>query len=102
MRLKLALAAGAIMFLTACGTTATERAITGGALGAGAGAVIGNQSGERGDAATGAIIGGVLGAGVGAATTPNRREFYDRDTGRYYFYDRATGRYFYENGEPYP
>ena len=36
----------------------------------------------------------------GAATTPNRREYYDQRTGRYYYRDRSTGRYYWEDGTP--
>jgi hypothetical protein len=104
MTLKLTLIAGSAIALAACGTTTTERALTGGAIGAGAGALVGSGSGEAG---TGALLGGAIGAGVGAATTPsdrvrNRREYYDARTGRYYFRDPATGRFFYEDGAPYP
>lgn len=50
-----------------------ERAVGGGLLGAGAGALLGGAvAGSRGVAA-GAIIGGLSGAVVGAATTPNQR-----------------------------
>ena len=45
--------------ISACGTTPGDRAVSGGLLGAGAGAAIGSLSGS---AATGAVIGGVGGA----------------------------------------
>jgi hypothetical protein len=54
--------------LAACGNTPGERALTGGALGAGAGAAIGGLSG--GHAGTGALIGGGAGALGGALTAP--------------------------------
>lgn len=57
-----ALAAG----LAACGDTRTERAITGGAIGAGTGAVGGALIG--GSAGAGALIGGAAGAATGALT----------------------------------
>jgi hypothetical protein len=64
-------AAGALMasalFLAGCGTNPTDRAVSGGLLGAGAGAAIGSVTGS---AATGAVIGGVAGAAIGAATDP--------------------------------
>lgn len=107
MKAKLILLAGAALTLAACGTSPGERAVSGGLMGAAAGAVIGNNVGD-GDAATGAIIGGATGAVAGAVTAPsnrapsNRRQRYDERTGRYYFYDPGTDRYFYENGEPYP
>ena len=54
--------------LSACGTTSGDRALSGGLLGAGAGAAIGSVTGSVG---RGAIIGGVGGAAVGALTSPN-------------------------------
>ena len=56
---------------TACGDTWGQRAVTGGAIGAGSGAVIGSATGVG--VLPGALIGGAVGAGVGAATTPERR-----------------------------
>jgi osmotically inducible lipoprotein OsmB len=52
----------------ACGDTWGQRAVTGGAIGAGSGAVIGAVTPVG--VLPGALIGGVVGAGVGAATTP--------------------------------
>ena len=57
----------------ACGDTWGQRAVTGGAIGAGSGAVIGAATGAG--PLTGAVVGGAVGAGVGAATAPRR----DRD-----------------------
>jgi hypothetical protein len=57
----------AALALSACGTTPGDRAVSGGLLGAGAGAAIGSLSG---DAGTGAVIGGLGGAAIGAATDP--------------------------------
>ena len=54
--------------LAACGDTPGQRALSGGAIGAGSGAVIGAATG--GNPLVGAAIGGVGGAVVGAATTP--------------------------------
>lgn len=74
-----------LLGLAACGDTMGERALTGGAIGAGAGAALGAASG--GSAATGAIIGGGVGAAAGAATTERHRDRYYRDRGcdpRYY------------------
>ena len=48
-----------------------QRAIGGGLLGAGGGAVIGAIAGGGNGAAIGALAGGALGAAGGAATTPN-------------------------------
>jgi osmotically inducible lipoprotein OsmB len=55
--------------LSACGTTPGDRAVSGGLLGAGAGAAIGSLSGNAG---TGALIGGAAGAVTGAVTDPCR------------------------------
>jgi osmotically inducible lipoprotein OsmB len=55
---------------TACGDTWGQRAVTGGAIGAGSGAVVGSATGVG--VLPGALIGGAVGAGVGAATTPER------------------------------
>ena len=65
------MALAAILFsATACGDTWGQRAVTGGAIGAGSGAVIGGATGVG--VLPGALIGGAVGAGVGAATTPER------------------------------
>jgi osmotically inducible lipoprotein OsmB len=55
--------------LSACGYNTGDRALSGGLIGAGTGAVIGSLSGNAG---AGAIIGGVGGAAVGALTDPNQ------------------------------
>jgi osmotically inducible lipoprotein OsmB len=55
---------------SACGDTWGQRAVTGGAIGAGSGAVIGSVTPLG--VLPGALIGGAVGAGVGAATTPGR------------------------------
>ena len=64
-------AAGAALLaavaLSACGTTPGDRAVSGGLIGAGAGAAIGSLSGNAG---TGALIGGAAGAVTGAVTDP--------------------------------
>lgn len=68
-KLVLSLFCGSLMIgLAACGYDPGTRALTGGALGAGAGAGVAAISG--GHAGTGALIGGALGAVGGAATTP--------------------------------
>ena len=56
--------------LTACGRTPGWRAVTGGLLGAGAGAGVGAATG--GNVGTGALIGGGVGAAGGALTAPRR------------------------------
>jgi hypothetical protein len=64
-------ALAAILFsATACGDTWGQRAVTGGAIGAGGGAIVGASTGLG--VLPGALIGGAVGAGVGAATTPER------------------------------
>ena len=60
------------MALSACGTTPGDRAVSGGLLGAGAGAAVGSVTGSAGK---GAIIGGVGGAALGALTTPPRDRY---------------------------
>jgi hypothetical protein len=66
---KILVAAIAFLALAACGNDPGTRALTGGAIGAGSGAVIGSVTpiGPIG----GAVIGGVGGAVIGAATTPH-------------------------------
>jgi hypothetical protein len=54
--------------LAGCGYSTGDRAVSGGLLGAGAGAVVGSLSGNAG---TGALIGGAAGAAGGALTSPN-------------------------------
>jgi osmotically inducible lipoprotein OsmB len=68
---------GVIMMATlaACGTTKGERALSGGAIGAGVGAVGGALAG--GNPTTGAIIGGAAGAAIGAVTDKNDINFGD-------------------------
>jgi hypothetical protein len=65
---KVVLTFAAMLALAACGNDPGTRALTGGAIGAGSGAVIGSVTpiGPIG----GAVVGGVGGAVVGAATTP--------------------------------
>lgn len=65
---KLSAAIG-LLALTACGQTTGDRALSGGAIGAGAGAVGGALMGSPG---TGALLGGALGAGAGALTSPSQ------------------------------
>src|SRR5437870_4147499 len=59
----------AAMFVAACGSDPGDRAVSGGLLGAGAGAAIGSVTGGAG---TGAVIGGVSGAALGALTKPDQ------------------------------
>jgi osmotically inducible lipoprotein OsmB len=62
-----------VLVLTLCVgacNTPEERAVGGGLLGAGAGALIGGAAGGGRGAAVGAVVGGATGAVVGAATAP--------------------------------
>jgi hypothetical protein len=76
-----ALASLVALALAGCGETRGERALTGGAIGAGAGAVGGAILGYN--PLTGALIGGAAGA-VGGAVTKGREcdDLNDRPTGR--------------------
>ncbi|HYD85903.1 MAG TPA: hypothetical protein VEA80_00355 [Vitreimonas sp.] len=107
MRLALtAYVSAAALSLSACaGMTPSERgALSGAAIGGAAGAILGDDEA----ALAGAVVGGAAGWYLGCreegrcGNVDNRRERYDRRSGRYYFYDPQSGRYFYENGEPYP
>jgi osmotically inducible lipoprotein OsmB len=57
------------LLAAACGNNPTDRALTGGAIGAGTGAVVGATVGAP---IAGAVIGGLGGAAIGAVTTPRR------------------------------
>lgn len=57
------------LVLAGCGHSTGDRAVSGGLLGAGAGAAISGITG--GSLATGAVVGGALGA-AGGALTPGR------------------------------
>ncbi len=64
--IRLIIALCIILLLTACGSTKSDRALSGAALGAGGGALVGGLTG--GSAVTGALIGGAGGAAAGALT----------------------------------
>ena len=66
---RILLAGVLLLSLGACGTTATDRALSGGAIGAGVGAVGGYLLGSP---VEGALIGGAVGAGTGVLTDPDR------------------------------
>lgn len=57
--------------LAACGESPGGRAVTGGLLGAGAGAGVSSLTG--GNVGTGALVGGGIGAAGGALTAPSNR-----------------------------
>jgi hypothetical protein len=59
-----------LLATAACGDTWGQRAVTGGGIGAGSGALIGAVTPLG--ILPGALVGGAVGAGVGAATTPRR------------------------------
>ncbi len=61
-----ATAIAALMLLSACGESTGDRAMSGGAIGAGAGDLGGAVLG--GDPVTGAIVGGAVGAAAGGLT----------------------------------
>jgi hypothetical protein len=65
---KMAMLAGIGFVLASCGNRPGERALSGGLIGAGAGAAIGAATG--GNPAAGALIGGGVGALGGAVTSP--------------------------------
>lgn len=65
-RKSLAVIAALSLALAACGNSTGSRAVTGGLLGAGAGAGVSAVTG--GNVATGALIGGGIGAVGGAVT----------------------------------
>ena len=62
--------AGIALTVAACGEQPGTRAVTGGLIGAGAGAALGAATG--GNPGTGALIGGGVGAVGGAVTAPRR------------------------------
>ena len=64
-----------VLGLAACGESRGGRAVTGGLLGAGAGAAVSGITG--GSLGTGALVGGGIGAAGGALTAPSRRRSYD-------------------------
>jgi len=97
-RLQIAHRLGALALcalLAACGTTATDRAVSGGAIGAAGGAVIGAMTGS---AATGALIGGAAGIAAGALSDPCKVNL-----GNPYWRDRnATRQDYYRRCGHYP
>jgi hypothetical protein len=65
--------AGVGLALAGCGRNPGDRALSGGLIGAGTGAVIGSVTGIG--PGTGALIGGGVGAVGGAVTSPNAVNF---------------------------
>jgi hypothetical protein len=66
--MKHILAASALLALAACGTNPTDRAISGGGIGAGAGLLGGAAVGHP---VEGALLGGAGGAAAGGLTKPS-------------------------------
>jgi osmotically inducible lipoprotein OsmB len=58
-----------VLSLSACGTQPSDRALSGGGIGAAGGAVIGALGGAP---LAGALVGGAAGAAAGALTSPNQ------------------------------
>lgn len=72
LRIKYLAIIGALAMTTAaCGERPVDRALTGGAIGAGGGALVGAAAGNP---IAGAVVGGLGGAAIGAATAP--RQYY--------------------------
>jgi osmotically inducible lipoprotein OsmB len=69
---QLAIIAALATATAACGDRPVDRALTGGAIGAGGGALIGAAAGNPW---AGAAIGAVGGAAIGAATAPRQYEY---------------------------
>jgi osmotically inducible lipoprotein OsmB len=63
--------AGVSVLLAGCGENPGDRALSGGAIGAGTGAAVGAAGGPVG-VGTGAAVGGGVGAATGALTSPNQ------------------------------
>ncbi|MBY0509043.1 MAG: hypothetical protein K2P94_02720 [Rhodospirillaceae bacterium] len=72
MKTTLVVTAVALLALSACGRDPGTRAITGGAIGVGAAAVLGAPL----------VAGAAVGAVAGAVTTPDNRDYDDRDRRR--------------------
>lgn len=70
MRIKLLALAVASLSLAACGSSPTDRTVSGAGIGAGTGAAIGAIFGGIG-AIPGALIGGAVGGGTGLVTNQN-------------------------------
>ena len=72
LRVKTLVIVAALATTTAaCGERPVDRALTGGAIGAGGGALVGAAAGNP---VAGAVVGGLGGAAIGAATAP--RQYY--------------------------
>lgn len=70
MKLLPPLAIAGSLLVAACGNTTTDRALSGAALGAGAGLAVGAVTNAT--LLQGAVVGGALGAAAGALTTKDQ------------------------------
>ena len=69
-KIRTAMALGlSLTLLGACGTSTTDRALTGGGIGAATGAA--GTAVVGGNPTTGALVGGAAGAAIGALTDPD-------------------------------
>ena len=101
-KVSIAAGAAALLLLAGCGTDPGDRAVSGGLLGAGTGAVIGAAAG---DAGAGALIGGLGGAAIGGLTSPNAINLGDppwrhHSRSAYYSHHRHYGRYVCHHTSP--
>lgn len=78
MRWKFAIIAVGLALAGCNASSADQRTLGGGLIGAGTGAVIGGIAGGGRGAAIGAAVGGITGAVIGRATTPNNCIYQDR------------------------
>lgn len=69
---KIVVLAGLAVGTAACGDRPVDRALTGGAIGAGGGALVGAAAGAP---LAGAAVGAVGGAAIGAATAPRQYSY---------------------------
>ena len=67
--MKEVVAVAALLLLAACGTSTTDRALSGGGIGAGLGA--GTAAVTGGNPVTGGLLGGAAGAAAGGLTKSN-------------------------------
>ena len=80
--------------LAGCGTTTEDRAVSGGLLGAGGGAIVAGATG--GSVGTGLVVGAVAGAVVGAVSDPCKLNLGDpfwKKNGGKKAYNRRCGRH---------
>lgn len=76
LKMKMLLTVGvltSVLALAACGSSTSDRALSGGAIGAGAGAATGALTG--GSALGGALLGGAAGAAIGGFTEEDDIDF---------------------------